>query len=110
VVSLTGDGGFAMTLNVLTTCVQENLPITVVVANNSGLGMVRDNMKGKRIAVDFAPVDFATVAEGMGCLGLRATSAESLAAALVQARDSGRTTVIDVKVDPASTHVGVSDY
>ena len=82
VISLTGDGGFAMTMNVLSTCVQENLPITVVVANNGGLGMVRDNMKGKKIAVDFAPIDFAAIAEGMGCLGLSANSAESLAEAL----------------------------
>jgi len=110
VISLTGDGGFAMTMNVLSTCVQENLPITVVVANNGGLGMVRDNMKGKKIAVDFAPIDFATIAEGMGCLGLRANSAESLAEALQVAQNSGRTTVINVSVDPTSTHINVSDY
>jgi len=110
VISLTGDGGFAMTMNVLSTCVQENLPITVLVANNSGLGMVRDNLKERRIAVDFAPTDFATIATGMGCLGLRADSAESLADALRQARDSGRTAVIDVAVDPRSSHVAVSDY
>ena len=45
-VCLIGDGGMAMTLSTLATCVQERLPITVVVANNRGLGMVRDNMKG----------------------------------------------------------------
>ena len=110
VISLTGDGGFAMTMNVLSTCVQENLPITVLVANNSGLGMVRDNLKERRIAVDFAPTDFAAIAAGMGCLGLRADSADSLGQALRQARDSGRTTVIDVAVDPRSSHVAVSDY
>lgn len=110
VISLTGDGGFAMTMNVLSTCVQENLPITVVVANNGGLGMVRDNMKGKKIAVDFAPIDFAAIAEGMGCLGLSANSAESLAEALQTAQNSGRTAVINVSIDPASTHINVSDY
>lgn len=99
-----------MTMNVLSTCVQENLPITVVVANNGGLGMVRDNMKGKKIAVDFAPIDFAAIAEGMGCLGLSANSAESLAEALRMAENSGRTAVINVSIDPASTHINVSDY
>ena len=110
VVCLTGDGGFAMTMNVMATCVQENLPITVVVANNSGLGMVRDNLKERRIAVDFSPTDFAQIARGMGCHGVNVTTPEQLAAALAEARASGVPTVIDVTVDPASSHVDVSDY
>ncbi|TMS57499.1 thiamine pyrophosphate-binding protein [Imbroritus primus] len=110
VVCLTGDGGFAMTMNVMATCVQENLPITVVVANNSGLGMVRDNLKERRIAVDFSTTDFAQIARGMGCRGVNVTTREQLAAALAEARASGVPTVIDVTVDPASSHVDVSDY
>lgn len=110
VVCLTGDGGFAMTMNVMATCVQEKLPITVVVANNSGLGMVRDNLKQRRIAVDFSPTDFAQIARGMGCHGVNVNSPEQLAAALQEARGSGIPTVIDVAVDPESSHVGVSDY
>lgn len=110
VISLTGDGGFAMTMNVLSTCVQENLPITVVVANNAGLGMVRDNLGERRIAVDFAPTDFAQIARGMGCVGISVNTREALREALEAARHSGRTTVIDVTVDPMSSHVGVSDY
>ncbi len=110
VISLTGDGGLAMTMNVLSTCVQENLPITVVVANNAGLGMVRDNLGERRIGVDFAPTDFARIAQGMGCEGVRVNTVQDLRQALDAARHSGRTTVIDVAVDPASSHVGVSDY
>lgn len=110
VVSLTGDGGFAMTLNVMATCVQENLPITVVVANNGGLGMVRDNLKDRRIAVDFSHTDFAQIAKGMGCQGINVSSKEELAQALEQARNSKVPVVIDVAVDPQSTHVHVSDY
>lgn len=110
VICLTGDGGFAMTMNVMSTCVQENLPITVVVANNSGLGMVRDNLKDRRIAVDFSPTDFAQIARGMGCRGVNVTTPEQLAEALKEARESGVATVIDVAVDPKSSHVGVSDY
>ncbi|MEB2400738.1 MAG: thiamine pyrophosphate-binding protein [Alcaligenaceae bacterium] len=110
VVCLTGDGGFAMTMNVMATCVQEQLPITVVVANNGGLGMVRDNLKDRRIAVDFSPTDFAQIARGMGCRGVNATTPEQLAAALEEARGSNIPTVIDVAVDPDSSHVDVSDY
>lgn len=110
VICLTGDGGFAMTMNVMATCVQENLPITVVVANNSGLGMVRDNLKARRIAVDFSPIDFAQISRGMGCAGVSVTTPEQLAAALSEARTSIVPTVIDVAVDPESSHVDVSDY
>ncbi|TEA78783.1 thiamine pyrophosphate-binding protein [Allopusillimonas ginsengisoli] len=110
VVCLTGDGGFAMTMNVMATCVQENLPITVVVANNSGLGMVRDNLKTRRIAVDFSPTDFAQIAQGMGCRGIRVTTPEQLSAALNEARSATVPTVIDVVVDPESSHIETSDY
>lgn len=110
VISLIGDGGFAMTMNVMSTCVQENLPITVVVANNSGLGMVRDNLQDRRIAVDFSATDFAQIARGMGCHGVRLNTPDELAQALEQARDSTLPTVIDVPVDTASSHIPVSDY
>lgn len=109
-ICLIGDGGAAMTLSTLATCVQEKLPITVIVANNQGLGMVRDNMKDKRIAVDFSPMDFAMIARGMGCEGIRVDRADALGDAIVAARSSGRTTVIDVAIDPTASHVPVSDY
>jgi acetolactate synthase-1/2/3 large subunit len=113
VICLIGDGGAAMTLSTLATCVQEQLPITVIVANNQGLGMVRDNMKDRRIAVDFSPMDFATIARGMGCDGVRVDRADALGDAIAAAREAGRagrTTVIDVAIDPAASHVPASDY
>lgn len=78
--------------------------------NNSGLGMVRDNLKTHRIAVDFSPIDFAQIARGMGCTGVSVTTPEQLAAALHEARASTIPTVLDVAVDPGSSHVEVSDY
>ena len=110
VICLIGDGGAAMTFATLATCVQERLPITLIVANNKGLGMVRDNMKGRRIAVDFSEMDFAMIARGMGCRGIRVDRAGDLADAIVGARDAEVPTVIDVAVDPQASHVPVSDY
>jgi acetolactate synthase-1/2/3 large subunit len=98
VICLVGDGGAAMTIAALATCVQEKLPITVVVANNRGLGMVRDNM------------DFAMMARGMGCEGIRIDKPDALADAIAAGRRAERPTVIDVAVDPAASHVPVSDY
>jgi acetolactate synthase-1/2/3 large subunit len=110
VVSLIGDGGFAMTMPALMTCVQEALPITVVVANNRGLGMVRDNQKGKTLASNFGEFDFARIAEGMGCRGVHVDRADALVDALTEGRKSDRPTVIDVAVDPAASHVPASNY
>jgi acetolactate synthase-1/2/3 large subunit len=110
VTCVVGDGGMAMTMAVLSTCVQEALPITVVVANNGGLGMVRDNQKGRRTGVDFAPMDFARIAEGMGCRGVRAEDPSALTDALAEARASGEPTLIDARIDPDASHVPISDY
>lgn len=113
VICLIGDGGAAMTLSTLASCVQEGLPITVILANNAGLGMVRDNMKDKQIAVNFSPMDFALIARGMGCMGVNVSRADALADALVAARQAnreGRTMVIDVAIDPTASHVQASDY
>lgn len=110
VTCLAGDGGFMMTLPVLATCVQNDLPLVVVVANNSGLGMVRDNLKASRIAVDFAEIDFARIAEGLGCKGMRVNAPGQLGDALEEAHRSGAPCVIDAKVDPESSHVPVSHY
>ncbi len=117
VICLIGDGGAAMTLAALATCVQERLPITVIVANNRGLGMVRDNMKGRRIAVDFGELDFAMIARGFGCRGVRVDSVEALGDAIAESRDAIRRdgdaalpTLIEVSIDPEASHVPVSDY
>ena len=59
---LAGDGGFMMTLQTITTCVQQNLDVVFLVDNNAGLGMVRDNLGANKIAVDFADCDFAKIA------------------------------------------------
>ncbi len=113
VICLIGDGGAAMTISALATCVQQELPITVILANNQGLGMVRDNMKGKRIAVDFPNIDFAMVARGMGCLGIHVNRADALGDAIAAAREAaaqGKSTLIDVAIDPAASHLPASDY
>jgi acetolactate synthase I/II/III large subunit len=109
VTCLAGDGGFLMTADVIASCAQHDLPVTFIVANNSGLGMVRDNIGPKRIAVDFGPVDFAKVAEGMGAKGYRVDSHDGLADALNEAHKLQQPAVIDVVVDPVASHHPATD-
>ncbi len=109
VTCLTGDGGFTMSIDVLATCVQYNLPVVFVVSNNSGLGMVRDNMGDKKIAVDFGDLDFATIAKGFGAAGISVDNRSSLDDALIEAHKSQRPTVINVRIDPEASYLPAAD-
>ena len=109
VTCLAGDGGFMMTLQVIGTCVQRDLSAVFLVSNNAGLGMVRDNLGDSRLAVDFADVDFATVAEGMGGKGLRVYHKDEIRDALEEAHRMGGPVVIDAKVDVEAGHHGAVD-
>lgn len=109
VTCLAGDGGFMMTAQVLSTCVQQELSTVFLVSNNSGLGMVRDNLGENRLAVDFADVDFAMVAEGMGAKGLRVYHKDEIRDALEEAHRMGGPVVIDAKVDPEANYHGAVD-
>ncbi len=110
VTGLIGDGGFVMTMDAIATAAERGLDVVYVVANNAGLGMVRDNLGNRRIGVDFADHDFTKVAEGLGGRGLTVTEADQMADALAEAHRLGGPVVIDVKVDPAASHRDCSDY
>ena len=109
VTSFSGDGGFMMTMQTIPTAVQQELDIVYLVANNAGLGMVRDNLGMKRIAVDFNDVDFATVARGMGATGMSVYHPGEIRDALEEAHKLGGPVVIDVKVDPDASHAEATD-
>ncbi|NYZ16566.1 thiamine pyrophosphate-binding protein [Azospirillum sp. RWY-5-1] len=110
VTGVIGDGGFAMTMDAVATAAERGLDVVYLVANNAGLGMVRDNLGNQRIAVDFMDHDFAKVAEGLGGRGLTITHADQLRDALEEAHRLGGPVVIDAKVDPAASHRDCSDY
>lgn len=109
VTSLSGDGGFMMTVQAIPTAVQQELDVVYLVSNNAGLGMVRDNLGEKRIAVDFNDVDFAKVAEGMGAKGLTVYHPGDIRDALEEAHKIGGPVVVDVKVDPEASHAEACD-
>lgn len=96
VLSVSGDGGFAMMLHILSTARQYDLPVAFLVMNNSGLGMVRDVQMGRPIATDFAPTDFARIAEAFDCRGVRVEEPAVLGDAVRDALAADTPTVIDV--------------
>lgn len=107
VVCTVGDGGFAMTLGDLETCVRERLPIVTVVYNDSALSLIRVAQARRghpEYGVRYGPVDFAAAARALGAWGRRVRSLDDLARALGEALTLGQPAVIDVPVDPREYH------
>ena len=103
VMDIAGDGSFIMSEQELACSVNENIPVTVIVLNNSILGMVaqwqRMLYKRRYMAVHLGKTpDFVKLAEAYGAQGLRATSIEEFRKAVKTALTSKVTTVIDVPI------------
>jgi acetolactate synthase-1/2/3 large subunit/sulfoacetaldehyde acetyltransferase len=104
VLSLMGDGGFAMTMAEITTAVQHNLPTVCLVLDNECWGAEkayqRDFYNGRYIGADISSPAYDKVAELCGAKGFRAEKPGEIAACIEAAFKSGRPSVIHSKVDP----------
>ena len=105
VVLFTGDGSFHMNLNELATVRSYNLPIVIVVLNNTVLGMVRQWQKlfyGRRFSQTdpHRKTDFAKVAEGFGVKGMVIHNDDEVADVLAKAFALNEPVVIDCKISP----------
>jgi acetolactate synthase I/II/III large subunit len=106
VVCVDGDGCFQMTGQELATSVLEELPIVVVIINNGYLGMVRQwqdmffEERFSQVSLTHAVPDYAALARAYGALGFTVDSDDELEDTLAQALGSGRTAVVDCRVDP----------
>ncbi|MGA3086182.1 MAG: thiamine pyrophosphate-binding protein [Thermodesulfobacteriota bacterium] len=96
VLAVCGDGGFGMTMNGLITAFEQNIPIGVVIFNNSALGWVKHGQGKRVIASDFQNMNYAEIAKAMGCQGIRVEEPGQISAALAEALKGERPTVVDV--------------
>lgn len=81
-ICITGDGAMLMSSLELSTAVQEQLPVTYIVLNDAGLGMVRHGQRLARapsIAHEIPEVRFDLLAQACGALGMRVHCADDLA-------------------------------
>jgi len=105
VVDIAGDGSFRMTEQELGTSVTEDIPVIVVVLNNSMLGMVAQwqrlfyNRKYAAVKLGSVP-DFAKLAQAYGAEGTRVGSLKEFSATIKKALKTEVTTVIDVPISP----------
>ena len=103
VVDIAGDGSFIMTEQELACSVNENIPVTVIVLNNSVLGMVaqwqRMFYKKRYMAVKLGTSpDFVKLAEAYGAQGFHVQTIPEFQKAIRAALKSKVTTVIDIPI------------
>ena len=103
-INIAGDGCFRMNMNELATASRYNIPIIQVVINNHVLGMVRqwqslfyDHRYSQTVLDD--KVDFAKVAEGLGCEAITITSKEEVAPAIEKAIALGKPVLLNCIID-----------
>ena len=108
VVCFTGDGGFYYHIAELETARRHNINAVIVVNNNSALNQeikLNDQAYGgkQRGRAEemwkFPDVNFAKIAEGFGCVGIRVEKASDLNAAIASGIAMNKPVVIDVVSD-----------
>ena len=104
VICLIGDGGMGYHAPEIETAVRLNLPVVVLVLNNSSLGFTANTLKYNYKdplpeVTDYLDIDYGAVARAFGAYGERVRSSKDLEGALRKALDSGKPAVIDVSID-----------
>jgi pyruvate dehydrogenase (quinone) len=103
VVSMSGDGGFTMLMGDLLTLAQYELPVKLVVYNNSSLGMVKLEMRVagyEDFGVDVKNPNFAKMAEAAGIRGFRVEDSRDLKDSLENALRQDGPALVDVVTNP----------
>lgn len=103
VISIVGDAGFQMTNQELALLKEFNLPVKVVILNNSCLGMVRqwqETFYDERYSSSLIPVqpDFVKLADAYGVKGYRINTFAEAEAIFTEALNSDEPVVIDCRV------------
>ena len=109
VVTMTGDGGFNMSIGELETARRLGTSFVAVVFNNAASGYVKALQhavygQGAYQSSDLIEMNYAQIAQGFGCHGIRVTDPEKLGAAISEGLENTSTpTILDVVVtrDPS---------
>ncbi len=103
-VAFVGDGAFSMLMGEFATCVQEKLPVKVVVVKNNNLGMIQWEqmvfLGNPEYGVDLSPVDFVGVAEACGGRGIRIEDPTTCRQQLAEALTMDGPVLVEAVVDP----------
>lgn len=103
VLGVMGDGSFGISTGELETLVRLNLPVTLIVLNNSSYGWIKAGQKqmgGKYYSVDFSQGNHARIAEAFGMQARRVESPADLPAALQEGLTSEGPFLLDIVTQP----------
>jgi len=111
VIGVLGDGDFMMTMQELSTAVQYNIPVVIMIANNMGWISIKDLQTAaygadRTFITDFVKQDgslyspdFKAIAEAFGCFAQKIDNGDDVKPALQKAFNSGKPSVIEVIVE-----------
>lgn len=101
-----GDGSMGFNFMELETSIRKKIPIVVVIGNNNLWGMTSNSMRGRfghlvpdTVELDFVP--YHKMMEALGGKGMLVEKPEDIRPAMEKAFASGKTTVINVMIDPS---------
>ncbi len=118
VVGLVGDGDFLMTIQELATAVQYDIPIVIVLCNNSGWIAIKDLQMAafgddRAYATDFIKnngtlytPNFQEIARGFGCYAERISKVEEIKPALKNAFESKKPAVVEILTNREYPYTG----
>ncbi|WP_394275916.1 pyruvate dehydrogenase [Luteococcus sp.] len=103
VISVSGDGGLSMLLGELLTIATYQLPVKVIVFNNSTLGMVKLEMLVNALptfGTDVPVADYSAVANAMGIKGIRVEKGGDIEKAYREAFAHKGPALVEIITDP----------
>ena len=112
VIAYAGDGCFMMTAQELATAVQYDLPLVLIIADNSMYGTIRMHQEktypGRVSGTSLINPDFADMARSFGAWGMTVTETGEFEAAFADALSCGGPAVIALKLDPNAITPGTT--
>lgn len=103
VIGMMGDGSFGISVGELETIRRLDLPVTLIVCNNSAYGWIKAGQKSRGddyFSVDFGRADHAAIAEAFGIKARRVEDPGELAEAMSEALTHRGPFLLDVLTQP----------
>lgn len=104
VLAITGDGGINMCLAELATAAALGSNVVCAVLNDAALSLIgikQQRDQRRPLGTSYGGSDYALMAEGFGCQGIRVTKLEDLPAAAREAFVQPGPVVLDIATDPS---------
>jgi len=101
-VAIVGDGGFAMLMAELTTAVQHDLPVKIILLKNNSLAEVKFEQReigNPEFGCELGPIDFVAFAHACGAEGFRCKTPAEIRPAIEAALRSPRAALVEAIVD-----------